>query len=173
MTGSFSSQAQAEADTNYFDIRLEMSPLWPERTDGYWLYVEQAVADYLDRPYRQRVYHVTEPEDGRIRSDVYEIPDPLRFAGIWKVSDRLGDLTPDSLALKDGCTVLLERVSGDAFEGGTVGMGCMSSLQGARYATSEVRLTADGLVTWDRGYGPDGNQVWGATEGGYVFDRIK
>jgi len=33
MTGSFSSQAQAEADTNFFDIRLEMKPIWTDRTD--------------------------------------------------------------------------------------------------------------------------------------------
>ena len=172
MTGSFSSREQALSDTNYFDIRLEMRPIWPERGNGYWLYVEQAAADHLDRPYRQRVYHVTEQLDGSIRSDVYEIPDPLRFAGAWKRSDRLGDLTPDSLTVKPGCAVILERVSEGAFEGGTVGEGCLSDLRGARYATSVVRLTPDGLTTWDRGYDADGNQVWGATGGGYVFKRI-
>jgi hypothetical protein len=172
MTGSFSSEEQARADTNYFDIRLEMWPIWVERGDGYWLYVEQAVASQEDRPYRQRVYHVTEQADGSIRSDVYEIPDPLRFVGVWKSRDRLAGLTPDSLHLKNGCAVILKRVSGDAFEGGTVGRGCSSQLRGAMYATSTVRVTPDGLVTWDRGHDAAGNQVWGATAGGYVFKKI-
>jgi hypothetical protein len=38
MTGSFSSRAQAEADSEYLDIGLEMVPIWSSRSDGYWLY---------------------------------------------------------------------------------------------------------------------------------------
>ncbi|MBS4016235.1 MAG: hypothetical protein KGZ86_07390, partial [Candidatus Latescibacteria bacterium] len=60
MTGYFSSEAQALADTDYFDIRLRMQRVWQNRTDGYWLYVEQAVAGYEAKPYRQRVYRVSQ-----------------------------------------------------------------------------------------------------------------
>lgn len=35
-----------------------------------------------------------------------------------------------------------------------------------------MRPMPEGPVPWDCGYDPDGNQVWGATEGGYVFRRI-
>ena len=63
MTGSFSSAAQAEADSAYYDIRLEMAPIWTDRDDAAWLYAEQAVAGMTDRPYRQRVYKVTATED--------------------------------------------------------------------------------------------------------------
>jgi len=82
-------------------------------------------------------------------------------------------LVPDSLSLKEGCAVLLKRVSDALFEGGTIGNGCTSDLRGASYATSEVTLTPDKLISWDRGFDAEGNQVWGATRGGYVFDRIK
>ena len=61
MTGSFSSQAQAQADERYYDIRLEMVPIWTDRDDGRWLYVEQAAASALERPYRQRIYRVAGP----------------------------------------------------------------------------------------------------------------
>lgn len=44
MVGSFSSQEQAEADTNFFDIRLEMVEIWESESDTIWLYVEQAAA---------------------------------------------------------------------------------------------------------------------------------
>jgi hypothetical protein len=92
--------------------------------------------------------------------------------GAWKLPGGLGNLTSDSLYLKEGCAVVLRRVSADAFEGGTVGKTCSSELRGAAYATSEVRLTPDVLVTWDRGYDAAGNQVWGATEGGYFFKKV-
>jgi hypothetical protein len=59
MTGSFSSQEQAAADTSRYDIRLEMAPIWTDHPNGKWFYVEQAVAWSLEKPYRQRVYHFT------------------------------------------------------------------------------------------------------------------
>ena len=66
MVGSFSSAKQAEKDPeNFRDIRLEMARIWPDRDDGVWLYVEQAVATSLARPYRQRVYRLTANADAR------------------------------------------------------------------------------------------------------------
>ena len=44
MTGEFSSEQQAKDDSSYFHIILQMTPIWPNRKDGYWLYVEQAMA---------------------------------------------------------------------------------------------------------------------------------
>jgi hypothetical protein len=40
MSGSFSSAAQAAEDSAYYDIRLEMAPIWTDRDDAVWLYVE-------------------------------------------------------------------------------------------------------------------------------------
>jgi len=172
MSGSFSSQAQSLADTSYFDIRLEMAPVWTSRTDGHWFYVEQAVSTYLDHPYRQRVYHLTEDPPGTFRSDIYLLRDPIRFAGAWRDAEPLAAMTSDSLILKDGCTVFLTRTEDGAFEGETVVGECGSQLHGAAYATSEVRVTAERLVSWDRGWDAEGNHVWGAEDGGYIFERV-
>ncbi len=171
MTGSFSSEAQAAADSAYFDIRLEMVPIWTERTDGRWLYVEQAAARSLERPYRQRVYRVTREEDGAWRSEVFALPEPLRFAGAWRETDPLAALTPDSLTVRDGCAVILREFVGGIFVGATEGTGCASSLRGASWATSEVRIGYARIESWDRGFDAAGAQVWGAEKGAYVFLR--
>ncbi len=172
MSGSFSSREQSELDTNYYDIRLEMIPIWTERYDGYWLYVEQAVAGYEDKPYRQRVYHVTQPTDTSFVSEVYTIPEPLRFAQKYDDPDFFTSMTPDSLELRDGCAIHMRKV-GDQFVGSTIDKDCESDLRGASFATSEVRVTGTFLYSWDRGYDSDGNQVWGAEDGGYRFNKIK
>jgi hypothetical protein len=172
MTGSFSSAAQAAADPEYRDIRLHMAPIWLDRTDGRWLYVEQAAAGSLDKPYRQRVYHVTGPTDGAFRSEVFTMAAPLRFAGAWAKPELLGTLTPDSLALRDGCVVILKQDEAGSFTGSTVGHDCASDLRGAVYATSTVTITLECLTSWDQGFAADGTQVWGATKGPYVFDRL-
>ncbi len=173
MSGSFSSAAQAAADTSYFDIRLEMARIWPERTDGAWLYVEQAAASALARPYRQRVYRVTAEPGGVFRSAVFELPAPSRFAGAWRTPAALAALTPDSLLAREGCAVLLKAEGDSAFAGETPGRECLSSLRGASWASSKVRVTARGITSWDQGWNAAGEQVWGAEKGPYRFARVR
>lgn len=171
MAGSFSSKEQAEKDSSYFNIELEMVQIWKDRTDGPWIYIEQAVAETKDKPYRQRVYQIKQRSDGKIESIVYSIPDPLRFAGDYKKEFSLLRITPDSLLLKEGCEVVLYRADDGYFEGGTIDKNCSSDLRGASYATSEVMINRDKMITWDRGFDEKGNQVWGAAEGGYIFKK--
>ncbi|MBP7271132.1 MAG: chromophore lyase CpcT/CpeT, partial [Bacteroidia bacterium] len=100
MAGSYSSEAQHLRDTaNYFDIRLLMAPIWKERSDGHWFYVEQAVADYLDKPYRQRVYRIHEIEPGVFESVIYTLQEPLRFTHHPELLEKL---PIDSLTEKKG-----------------------------------------------------------------------
>lgn len=173
LTGSFSSQAQAAADPeNYFDIRLHMTPIWPQASDGPWLYVEQATAARPERPYRQRVYRLVALPDGGVRSEVYTLPgDALSFAGAWKDVAKFNTIKPDQLTLRDGCAVVLRRSPDGSYTGGTEGTGCASDLRGAAYATSVVVARPDRLETWDRGYDTQNKQVWGAEKGPYQFIR--
>lgn len=169
MVGSFDSAAQAAADTNYFDIRLHMVPIWPDRTDGAWLYVEQAAADQQERPYRQRVYRVTAEADGVFKSAVYTIDDPLRFAGGWHDAMLLADLAYDLIQEREGCAVFLRKQADGTFAGATDAQSCGSVLRGATYATSTVDVSATEIRSWDQGFNAEREQVWGATEGPYIF----
>lgn len=133
MTGSFSSQEQAEADTYVPDIRLEMVHIWKERDDAFWLYVEQAAAWSLEKPYCQRVYRL------------------LRREGGTREDAPLSRLRPDSRTERAGCAIVMEDSNG-AFIGSTLGKSCGSELRGATDATSEVRIEKDLLTSWDRGF---------------------
>ena len=170
LAGSYSSQAQHLKDTaNYFDIRLQIVPIWKDRTDGYWFYVEQAVADYIDKPYRQRIYHLTKQSKGTFVSEVYTFAEPLRFTHLPELAEKT--LTPDSLTAREGCAVLLHETK-DGYAGGTDEKKCPSDRKGATYATSEVTLLENELHSWDRGYDDKDVQVWGAEKGGYVFLKL-
>lgn len=172
MTGSFSSQKQAEANSNYYDIRLEMVQIWRDRTDGVWLYIEQAADGFQDKPYRQRIYKLRKTKDGKFESSVFKFDDPMRFVGAWKNENPLGDLTPDSLTEREGCSILLELVD-SVFVGSTLGKNCSSDWGEASYVTSEVWIQENVLTTWDRGYDSTDTQVWGAERGPYIFNKIK
>ena len=148
MSGSFSSGEQAQQDPDFFHIVLHMSPIWRDRTDGVWLYVEQAVAQAANKPYRQRVYRLTHQADGTFKSDVYTLPgDPLQYAGAWNDPARLSAVKPEALTLRDGCSISLRAQTDGTFTGATNGTGCASDLRGASYATSEANITPAGLIT--------------------------
>tara|TARA_B100002052_G_scaffold237410_1_gene221015 strand:- start:1574 stop:2251 length:678 start_codon:yes stop_codon:yes gene_type:complete len=173
MTGTFSNRQQSSTSpAEFHDIRLVQVPIWEYREDGPWMYVEQAHADELDRPYRQRIYQLSVQPDGRVASHVFALPgNPLEYTAPWRGDGSLGGLHPDSLEARPGCTVVFQRVDGNTFKGGIEGTGCPSDLSGASYLTSDVTLRSDRILVWDRGYSPDGEQVWGSTVGPYMFRR--
>lgn len=174
LSGEFNSAAQAAADTSneYRDIHLSIVPAWTDRTDGHWLYVEQAVATALDRPYRQRVYHVVPGADGTVVSEIWLLPgDNTRFVGEYKKAKPLEGLTPQELKRMDGCEVRLTRTAPHRYEGATPDRACKSAREGAVFTTSIVSLSADGIDSWDRGWDDAGLQVWGAVSGPYKFRR--
>jgi hypothetical protein len=172
LTGSFSSSAQARRDADFFDIRIHATRVWSDRTDGVWIYIEQAAASALDKPYRQRVYHVTRVADDLFQSRVFSLEEPLRFVGAWRDVQLLDGVAPEQLSVRDGCAVILRKLDNGEFAGSTLGRLCTSTLRGATYATSEVTVRADGLLSWDRGFNATGEQVWGAENGPYDFDRL-
>lgn len=172
MSGSFSSAAQAAEDPDFRHIVLHMARIWPQREDGIWLYVEQAAAESAASPYRQRVYHLRRVGENLFGSSVFTFADPLSRAGAWHSESPLADLPPEDLEARQGCTIyLLERPDG-AFEGSTLGRLCRSDLRGATWASSEVVIDAEGMVSWDRGFDDAGAQVWGAEKAGYRFERV-
>ena len=172
MSGSFSSEEQSILDTNYFNIHLHMVPIWTEKNDAAYLYVEQAASWTPDKPYRQRVYRVSPSGSNTFSSEVFTIPKPSRFAGRWNEKDPLQDLTLDSLLKKSGCTITLKKQE-NAFIGSTTEKGCSNNLRGAAYATSEVYIDENTLRSWDRGFNQNDEQVWGAEDGPYIFNRVK
>ncbi|KAA3607466.1 MAG: hypothetical protein DWQ06_00060 [Calditrichaeota bacterium] len=172
LEGSFNSEEQAKADSDYFHITLEMKQIWQNLEDGKWFYVEQAVAIKRDKPYRQRIYHLTQ-NGKKITSEIYTLPNPLRFVGEWKKEKPLATLTPDSLTVREGCAMIMERKDSETFVGSTNGKDCKSNLRGASYATSEATISEEKLVSWDRGFNTKDEHIWGAEKGGYIFMKIK
>lgn len=174
LEGSFSTEAQAARDTNFYDIRLHMKRIWPERKGEYWLYVEQAMGERPERPYRQRVYRLYRGNGDTLVSAIYTFEKPLRYAGDFQKDKPLAALTPDSLQLRDGCEVyMVWQEAKNQYVGSSRHQTCASEIRGAKYATAEVVLTPESMTAWDRGFKEDGTQAWGSEHGGYQFVRRK
>jgi hypothetical protein len=172
MTGDFSSQAQSQRDSDYYDIRLHIKPIWTSNKGEHWLYVEQAMASAQDKPYRQRIYKVERNGSKGFKSIVYTLPTPEKWIGAYKNIAVFNDLKPSELSPREGCTVFLGRKTNAAFAGSTNEADCESNLRGAKYATSKVTITKHLLKSWDQGFDENNKQVWGAKKGGYEFVKL-
>lgn len=173
MTGSFNSMKQSQEDTTYYSINLEMYPIWEDKDDEvYWMYVEQALSSKKEKPYRQRIYKVEQKDSTTFVSSIYTLADPEKYIGSWTKPELYDALSMDSILIREGCEVVLKK-EGDMYSGETGDGTCSSTMRGATYATSEVTVTKDGIISWDRGFDKEGKQVWGAEKAGYIFDKVR
>jgi hypothetical protein len=172
MCGSFNSGQQSLDDSDYYNVALEMHRIWNDRKDGYWIYVEQAISDTKQKPYRQRIYHLVE-DDEKIRSIVYTLKDEKKFVGGYNNPSVFDFLNYNEIELKEGCDVIISRKDETTFIGSTVDDNCPSRLSGATYATTKVVIKENVLISWDQGFNQNHEQVWGAVKGGYIFNKIK
>jgi len=167
MQGSFDSEAQAKIDSTYYNISLHMYPIWEDK--GHFLYVEQALKSMQDKPYRQRIYEVKRLTDSTIASYIYKIPNDSLWIGKWKTPAAFDSISKQQIELRKGCEVVLKQTNDNTFKGTTGDRTCESTMRGASFATSEVEITENKIMSWDRGFDKDGNYVWGAEKAGYIF----
>ncbi|TBV25453.1 hypothetical protein DMZ43_10915 [Meridianimaribacter sp. CL38] len=170
MQGSYNSEAQAKVDSTYFNISLHMYPIWKDK--GNYLYVEQALNARQNNPYRQRIYEVTKLNDSVYSSAIYTIENDSLWIGKWKTPQAFDSLSIHQVSKKEGCEVLLKRLDSNHFKGETGKKTCESTLYGASYATSEVEIFQDKIISWDRGFDDKGEHIWGAEKGGYIFNKL-
>ena len=173
LTGRFDSVAQAMRQPSYFEIQLLGCEAKAEGLGDRVLYIEQAVVESADQPYRQRLYNIdaqiNEMGEIEVISTIYSLTLPDAYIGLCSDTN-VSTLSPSSYELREGCEVYLKWMD-DHFEGSTRGEGCLSELNGASYATSEVYLSDNLIRSWDRGYNAEGEQMWGAVDGAYEFIR--
>lgn len=166
MQGSYSSEKQSVADTTYFNISLRMVPIWKNK--GHYLYVEQAMFKKQDKPYRVRIYKLTQSGTAFI-SEIHTLKNEKEWIGKWQTPEAFDALSENDIELKQGCAVVLQHSGKNKFVGHTGEKTCPSELRGASYATSKVTVFKDKIVSWDQGFDKTDKQVWGATKGGYSF----
>ncbi len=171
MQGNYTSEKQAAADTSYFNISLRMTPIWKGK--GHYLYVEQALSTRQDKPYRVRIYKVSQRGENEFVSEIYTLKNEKDWIGKWNDPEAFEKLAETDIELKPGCEVILKRIEKNKFAGQTGDKTCPSELRGASYATSKVTVLPNQILSWDQGFDKEGKQVWGAEKAGYIFDKIK
>ena len=162
MTGTFESTTTGD--------RIVQARIWKFLDDGPWFYSQHSRQDESRHPIKQRIYRLQVESDGSIAMNVFAIPgNPLDYPAPWQGNGSMGGLHPDSLDALDGCRIVLRKIDGNEFSGGTEGEGCASSRQGASHETMQMTIRSNRMMLLSRGYDSSGQQVWGSTTGPVTF----
>ncbi len=175
--GHFSSEAQHAADPRYDWAEARIVRIWPARTDGVWLYQEQAIvsapgllpAEARRRPYFQFVARLTQIGPGLLRRDNFRVLDKAKWLGMTPTDVRQAALTPADLAAPS-CHNRMEQVALGVWTGRTES--CTNAYKGAAWMQSLSVTTHDSYINWDRGFDAANSRVWGPAAGGYKFLRV-
>ncbi|MFN3314375.1 MAG: CpcT/CpeT family chromophore lyase [Hyphomonas sp.] len=176
-TGSWTSRQQS-ADPRYDWVESETVRILPDRSDGVWLYQENAImapspqetpADGAkDRPYFQIVIQLRSIGAHEVHATTYRLDTPearTGARGLWKTTSL--EFDPAWIG-----TVACMNEMGRISEGYWTGQAdCPNTYRGGVKVDSRSVRTPDSYVNWDRGFDAEGQHVWGPREGGYVFRR--
>lgn len=175
LLGTFTSTQQAKADPDFRDVTLNhcLATITgvPGYANGQYLYVEQALSNRLNKPYRQRFYRIKPMAHGKgLVSTTFEPTNAFVLASAINLCDKPLEARTYTWAEigKAKCDIFIQRY-GNVFAGGTTQQGCPSTLFGATYMLQDFSLNKGVMTSWDRGYDASGQQVWGSEKGAYEF----
>jgi CpeT protein len=175
MAGDFSNQKQSFADPKHFaHIRIFFRPLPIEFFGSIGFYSEQVYDHDLWTPYRQGVHRLSDHSSG-VYIENYALVDSIRYAGAARDRSILATITPDCIQRRYGCSMVFWR-QGERFRGGVEpGCQCILPRNGIQtYLVSEVELTDQTWVSWDRGMDVITHEhVWGSDAGPLRFEKCE
>lgn len=173
IAGEFSNQKQAFIDPKSFaHIRVFFRPLPWDFFDGIGFYSEQ-VYDYdMWTPYRQGVHKFVEQQN-QIYVENYSLKDPILYAGSGHNLSILKTIKPDVIERRYNCSMIFTQKDQTLY-GRVEGNKCLIEKRGSvTYLVSEVELTENTFLSWDRGLDVNTNeQKWGSTHGALRFDKV-
>jgi hypothetical protein len=144
------------------------------KNNSIFLYQEQAIADKIDEPYRQRFLEIAASDRGRVESKSYKPIELEKWIGFCDKSETERIVAATDLG-NYVCSVFLKQSAANyikpLYVGETQTGGCPASVRGATSISNTIYLFPDGMNTWDRGFDANGNQVWGAQSDAYKFRK--
>lgn len=179
MAGEFENRAQAKAEPVWYPhIRVWQRPV-QLFDQGIALFLEQASALSLDRPYRQRLLHLSQsPTAAAITGQYYALTNPGEFQGASRDLERLRLLQLDSLERLPTCRLTIACQPGSQRFEAQAGEELCSFTYGGQQRFVQLGFTirqSQGeteLQVHEKGVDPStGKGLWGALMG--PFKLIK
>ncbi len=172
LTCSFENFNPADITVSCPNVRIQMTRIWSDSSEGCWLLGEKTSLLSPHQPLEQWVSHIRRSKDSVLVWDEYVFIKPTAFAGVWRRPDLLLALQRQDLAQKAGCSVILRAESDSAFVGNTVGTDCLRTRPTGNYETTEIRVDESRFYRWVRSFDAEGKQTRGAPSCDYAYRKV-
>lgn len=179
--GRFSSYPQTLVDTTKSDVLIRTK--WIQKLDEYDIFYTQQ-GEYYDNifyPYRQRIYK-TKNEGTHILLEINTIDIPYTILQDTPKGQHptftldLSQIKPELFQPKQGCDIKIIKVwskdNTPILYGSTNQNDCIASFNGSTYTQVEFLILPIGLISWERGYNENDEQVWGPEQSPYLFLKV-
>ncbi|MFT5880762.1 MAG: CpeT protein [Moritella sp.] len=153
-------------------LALQILPIWQDRIDGEWLYMESSVINSPHKPFRQRILQLVDTPNNRIRLYSYSIPRASDFAGAYYEPQILSSLTLSQLTIHSGCELLIELKDTGIFVGESNAKTCVPRRMGLQFMATFFAVSEFNLSFLDRGYDKHGQLIQGSLENPVTFLKI-
>lgn len=131
-------------------INLQILPIWSDRVDGEWLYLEGQVAGNDGKPFHQRIVQLVESFNGVIRFYNYTIPRASDFQGAYFNPAILASLTPSQLTLNTRCEFIIVPEGKSEFVGKIGNEGCHKSKTGMVFTSKSFTVSKSNITLFNQ-----------------------
>lgn len=154
------------------NVTLHILPIWQDRSDGKWFYIESNIINKMTKPFRQRILQFVATPNDHIRMYTYRIPRASDFAGAYFSPELLASLTPSQISIRNGCELDIKHKMTDIFVGVSDHLTCISKARNDQLMTTFLSLSEFSLSYWNRGVNENGKVVLGAEQAPMSFIKI-
>jgi len=180
--GRFSSYPQTLVDTTKSDVLIRTKYLYQK--NGYDYFYTQQGEWFKDvfYPYRQRIYK-TKNEGTHILLEIHTINTPYSILTdtpkkhpTFQMDTTLLETPAILMEKKPGCDIHILKVyqkeGTPILYGSTNDNDCVATFNGSTYTQVDFLILPNSLISWERGYNDNNEQVWGPEESPYLFMKV-
>lgn len=173
MTGSFVGLVSSGADGGKTERKIESWPIWTDRKDALWLYLDEKEGTSPARQIDECILRLTELRPGILAGEFFQLPAPPVAPGRLRSVDYFSSITPAALSLRDGCAMSFRRTTDTVFSGQSTGTGCSAAMSSGAYLSREFVLTPSSIERQDRTFDRSGKELSATATPRLIFLRVK
>ena len=169
MEGHFASSKQALNNSKHEKISMQIFPILKDK--GTYFIVEQALFDSQEKPFSIQIYKLYQKRYDIVK-EVYVLKNEKEWIEKRRTSQNYSDLSIADLELVPGCQITINKRADGSYSGHT-GHDCHLTEFKAPNSSVGINIAENQIRLWEQGYDKDWNLLWGNTNNGTVFERVR
>lgn len=163
--GNYSNQKQVKADSSYQMVYLKVNSVIVPNNPNQWLLFELTTKSHQFDSCQNYLFQIFELNDSVIVFQPYEFP--MAAKNNWNYKTNFNNLQS-----KAGCAIFLKKDYNQTLKGQTLSIDCKTNFIQNGFQSFYINLNYNEINWWNTIYDSLGNQIWGNTKGGYIFNKI-